>query len=89
MRRDVHISMRVPEATAGTIYLFLFPFQFVTFEALTKSAWQYLPSYFSTDFRHVTHFTCGSLAGGVATVTSQPFDVLRTRFVAQGKHKVR
>lgn len=36
-----------------------------------------------------TNFFCGSVATGVATLVSFPFDVVRTRFVAQGEPKVR
>ncbi|CAL8078301.1 unnamed protein product [Calicophoron daubneyi] len=32
-------------------------------------------------------FACGCLAGGVAACTTQPLDVLRTRFIAQGEPK--
>ncbi len=66
-------------------------FQFVTFEVLTRHVWERLPPVLSTDprLRAVTHFSCGGLAGCVATVAAQPFDVIRTRFVAQGSHKVR
>ncbi|UYV78215.1 SLC25A19 [Cordylochernes scorpioides] len=35
----------------------------------------------------VSHFLCGSVAGCVATVASQPFDVVRTRLVGQGEPK--
>ena len=34
------------------------------------------------------NFTSGCLAGLVATLTSQPFDTLRTRFIGQGEPKV-
>ena len=34
---------------------------------------------------HVSHFICGSVAGAVAATASQPLDVLRTRFMAQGE----
>ncbi|XP_050301587.1 mitochondrial thiamine pyrophosphate carrier [Anthonomus grandis grandis] len=35
----------------------------------------------------VVNFSCGSIAGSVATLVSFPFDVVRTRFVAQSEHK--
>mmetsp|Transcript_7816 Transcript_7816/g.12503 ORF Transcript_7816/g.12503 Transcript_7816/m.12503 type:complete len:324 (-) Transcript_7816:137-1108(-) len=41
---------------------------------------------------HVTVFgrkvVCGSLAGGIATAVSYPFDIIRTRLSAQGEPKV-
>lgn len=61
--------------------------QFSSFELLTKIVWQQLPPYVTVDFRPITHFTCGGLAGCCATLASQPFDVIRTRFVAQGEPK--
>ena len=39
-------------------------------------------------YRPVAHFASGSLAGIFAAVVAFPFDVLRTRFVAQGRHVV-
>jgi len=57
--------------------------QFWTFEKLTHLAEENLVS-----GRHIyVHFVCGSLAGAAATLSSFPFDVLRTRFVAQGGNK--
>ncbi|ENN73182.1 mitochondrial thiamine pyrophosphate carrier [Dendroctonus ponderosae] len=35
----------------------------------------------------LVNFTCGSIAGSVATLVSFPFDVVRTRFVAQSENK--
>ena len=34
------------------------------------------------------HFVCGSIAGAFGTIGSAPFDVVRTRFIAQGNNKV-
>jgi len=47
-----------------------------------------VPSSLATNVRPVTHFVCGGAAGCLATLASQPFDVIRTRFVAQGYPKV-
>lgn len=62
--------------------------QFSSFEMLTKLVWNYMPVYVTVELRPLTHFACGGLAGCCATLASQPFDVIRTRFVAQGDPKV-
>ncbi|CAH1795655.1 unnamed protein product [Owenia fusiformis] len=64
------------------------PATFVSFEILTKQAWNYLPEHYSTDYRPITHFVCGGISGCVASVACQPFDVTRTRLVAQGEPKI-
>jgi len=38
-------------------------------------------------FRPVTHFVCGGIGGCAATIVSFPFDVIRTRMVAQSEVK--
>ncbi|XP_078426983.1 mitochondrial thiamine pyrophosphate carrier [Cetorhinus maximus] len=59
--------------------------QFVSFEFLTK----FVHNAMLYDSRNPTmHFVCGGLAACSATVTVQPLDTLRTRFVAQGEPKV-
>ena len=63
-------------------------FQFVSFELLTLHAWNYLPSSFTTDHKPITHFACGGVTGIIASFASQPFDVIRTRLIAQGEPKV-
>lgn len=61
--------------------------QFYTFSALEqyssdkKSFFNYIPM----DL-HV--FTCGAIAGSMATFITFPFDLLRTRFAAQGSFRV-
>ncbi|XP_071507771.1 mitochondrial thiamine pyrophosphate carrier-like [Diadema antillarum] len=63
--------------------------QFVTFEALTYTAYPLLPSNITSGiFKPVYYFVCGGVAGCVATVASLPVDVLRTRLVSQGEPKV-
>lgn len=47
-----------------------------------------MPRVLSTDYRPLSHLVCGSLSGCCATIVSHPFDVLRTRFVAQGEPRV-
>lgn len=44
-----------------------------------------LPEILQTDLKPVTHFLCGAIAGCTATTIAQPFDTMRTRFVAQGE----
>ncbi|XP_067860485.1 mitochondrial thiamine pyrophosphate carrier [Heptranchias perlo] len=59
--------------------------QFESFEFLTK----FVHNAMLYDSRNPTmHFVCGGLAACMATVTVQPLDTLRTRFVAQGEPKV-
>ncbi|XP_051889088.1 mitochondrial thiamine pyrophosphate carrier [Pristis pectinata] len=59
--------------------------QFASFEFLTK----FVHNALLCDSRNPTvHFVCGGLAACSATVTVQPIDTLRTRFVAQGEPKV-
>ncbi|XP_078257990.1 mitochondrial thiamine pyrophosphate carrier [Rhinoraja longicauda] len=59
--------------------------QFASFESLTKFAHNAM-LYESRN--PIVHFVCGGLAACTATVTLQPIDTLRTRFVAQGEPKV-
>lgn len=42
---------------------------------------------FSTRYNSLSNFFCGSLAGTFATVVSFPFDVVRTRLVAQNEQQ--
>ncbi|XP_030765919.1 mitochondrial thiamine pyrophosphate carrier-like [Sitophilus oryzae] len=58
--------------------------QFWAFEVLSRNA--HALNY-SPKMKPVVNFTCGSIAGSVATVVSFPFDVVRTRFVAQSEQK--
>jgi len=60
--------------------------QFVAFEVITRNVFPILPRSLQTpDMKPATHFLCGAMAGCTATAVAQPFDVLRTRFVAQGE----
>ncbi|XP_044255563.1 mitochondrial thiamine pyrophosphate carrier [Tribolium madens] len=60
--------------------------QFWSFEVLTK---QVSTFNLSPSFSPMINFTCGALAGCYATLASFPFDVVRTRLVAQSEnHKV-
>lgn len=62
--------------------------QFSSFEVLTQQVWSWLPVYLTVSLRPVNHFVCGGVAGCLATLSAQPFDVIRTRFIAQGQPKV-
>lgn len=62
--------------------------QFAAFEVLTSVTWKYLPEKLTTDYRPLTHSVCGGLAGCIAITVAQPADVMRTRFVTQGKNKI-
>lgn len=62
--------------------------QFVSFEILTHLAWDCLPKNLTNEWRPTLHFFCGGAAGCMATCVSQPFDVIRTRFVGQGEPKI-
>uniref|UniRef100_A0A023F057 Mitochondrial thiamine pyrophosphate carrier n=2 Tax=Triatoma infestans TaxID=30076 RepID=A0A023F057_TRIIF len=57
--------------------------QFSTFETLTE----YSEKVFSSHRSLNSHFICGAVAGTLATIASFPFDVTRTRFVAQGNYQ--
>ncbi|OQV12197.1 Mitochondrial thiamine pyrophosphate carrier [Hypsibius exemplaris] len=60
--------------------------EFGTFEALQRK----LGSLQLTDNPRspMSYFLCGSVAGMTATLAAHPLDVIRTRFVGQGKRKV-
>ncbi|XP_046844474.1 mitochondrial thiamine pyrophosphate carrier-like [Xenia sp. Carnegie-2017] len=62
--------------------------QFMSFEVLTKLAYQIISPEKYLDQKPITHFICGGLSGCCSSVVVQPIDVLRTRLVAQGEPKV-
>ncbi|KAF7271193.1 hypothetical protein GWI33_015899 [Rhynchophorus ferrugineus] len=59
--------------------------QFWTFEVLSRNVHKLTNN--SNNVKPVINFACGSIAGSVATVVSFPFDVVRTRFVAQSEQR--
>ncbi|XP_074648799.1 mitochondrial thiamine pyrophosphate carrier-like [Tubulanus polymorphus] len=61
---------------------------FSSFEILTKDIGKLFPIVLTDRYQPAYHFTCGGLAGCIATVVSQPMDVVRTRLVAQGEPKI-
>lgn len=62
--------------------------QSTCFEVLTREVWHVAPEWRGSHHRPIVHFICGGAAGVFASVVSFPFDVIRTRLVAQGKDKV-
>jgi len=63
--------------------------QMYAFEKITKQLAEFFPiTVSSPTAKAVTHFLTGSIAASVAVVSSQPMDVLRTRFVGQGEPKI-
>ncbi|XP_066250605.1 mitochondrial thiamine pyrophosphate carrier [Euwallacea similis] len=58
--------------------------QFWSYEVLIRKSNAYE---YSANWTPLVNFTCGSIAGSFATLVSFPFDVVRTRFVAQSEHR--
>lgn len=59
-------------------------FQFWSYSLLTKAASEH-----GAGEGHLSHGVCGAVAGLFATITSFPFDIVRTRLIAQGYPKVK
>ncbi|XP_063920061.1 mitochondrial thiamine pyrophosphate carrier-like isoform X1 [Zophobas morio] len=72
-----HIPAQFLSVSYGTV-------QFWSFEVLTEKAATFD---LSPSFYPVINFTCGAVAGCTATAASFPFDVVRTRLVAQSEHQ--
>ncbi|WEW58651.1 mitochondrial thiamine pyrophosphate transporter [Emydomyces testavorans] len=70
---------------AELLYIFYGGIQFTTYRTITQTLQHTLPSPLP---QPVESFTSGALAGGLATFTTYPFDLLRTRFAAQGNDKI-
>ncbi|OQV21961.1 Mitochondrial thiamine pyrophosphate carrier [Hypsibius exemplaris] len=60
--------------------------QFASFEKLNKALWTL--NLTDNPKNPLFYFLCGSLSGVAATVAAHPLDVVRTRFVSQGRQKV-
>lgn len=63
-------------------------FQATSFEVLTREVWHLAPNWHGSQHRPIMHFVCGGVAGVFSSIISFPFDVVRTRLVAQGEPKV-
>lgn len=87
-REESYVAFWKGHAPAQFLSVIFGLVQFSSFELLTKIVWHQLPVFVTVELRPLTHFACGGLAGCCATLASQPFDVIRTRFVAQGEPKV-
>ncbi|XP_077866872.1 mitochondrial thiamine pyrophosphate carrier-like [Saccoglossus kowalevskii] len=63
--------------------------QFLSFEHLTKlGSDKFSYKYTHGHYKPIYHFICGGISGCLASVAAQPFDVVRTRLVAQGEPKI-
>lgn len=63
--------------------------QFYSYEMLTQVLNRYATNLASNPaLQSTSHFFCGSVAGCAATVVTQPLDVLRARFIAQGEPRI-
>lgn len=70
-----HIAAQALSVTFGMA-------QFWSYSVLTKAASEH-----GAGEGHLSHGVCGALAGLFATITSFPFDIVRTRLIAQGYPK--
>ena len=63
--------------------------QFGSYEISRRKMREWFPFYsmHNASFKYMSDFLCGGLAGVCSSVICQPFDVLRTRLVAQGEPK--
>ncbi|KRZ17084.1 Mitochondrial thiamine pyrophosphate carrier [Trichinella zimbabwensis] len=64
--------------------------QFLSYELLTEKAFRVIPEEWSgsVQSRIFVSFFCGALSGTLANTVALPFDVIRTRLVAQGEPKI-
>ncbi|KRZ34527.1 Mitochondrial thiamine pyrophosphate carrier [Trichinella pseudospiralis] len=64
--------------------------QFLSYELLTEKAFHIIPEEWndSVQSRIFVSFFCGALSGTLANTVALPFDVIRTRLVAQGEPKI-
>ncbi|XP_077980246.1 mitochondrial thiamine pyrophosphate carrier-like [Glandiceps talaboti] len=63
--------------------------QFISFEWITQVGYSALPEKWSSGhYKPVYHFLCGGISGCLASTASQPFDVVRTRLIAQSEPKL-
>lgn len=72
-----HIPSQCLSMVYGTV-------QFASFEFFTKQGWMLLPETLMATYAPFANFICGGAAGCLAMTASFPFDVIRTRLIAQG-----
>lgn len=75
----------VPAQVLSVVYGYV---QFMVFEAITEVTWKTYPISTEPQWKPVSHFICGGIAGCLSSAIAQPLDVIRTRLVAQGEPKV-
>jgi solute carrier family 25 thiamine pyrophosphate transporter 19 len=81
-----HISAQLLSAVYGMI-------QFSSFELYTQLVWNSFAlneerrRQKALNYQPVIHFVCGAMSGFSATLMAQPFDVIRTRIIAQSEPK--
>lgn len=76
-----HVPAQVLSVVYGCV-------QFMAFETMTEIMWKTYPLSTSPQWKPVSHFVCGGVAGCLSSTVAQPLDVIRTRLVAQGEPKV-
>ncbi|KAK2553270.1 Mitochondrial thiamine pyrophosphate carrier [Acropora cervicornis] len=81
VRRKGHVPAQVLSVVYGCV-------QFMAFETMTELMWKTYPLSTSPQWKPVSHFVCGGVAGCLSSTVAQPLDVIRTRLVAQGEPKV-
>ncbi|EER23641.1 mitochondrial thiamine pyrophosphate transporter [Coccidioides posadasii str. Silveira] len=71
---------------AELLYIFYGAIQFTTYRTVTQSLHTLPPPYRLP--QPAESFVSGATAGGIGTFATYPFDLLRTRFAAQGNDKI-
>jgi len=77
--------------TGQLLYASYITAQFHWFDFFTRTSYQLWPQHRNKNednHKHLFDFVCGGLAATFTTLTSQPIDTIRTRFVTQGEPKV-
>ncbi|KAK3930655.1 Mitochondrial thiamine pyrophosphate carrier, partial [Frankliniella fusca] len=87
VEKSIQESAGIPQKSCGNQVSFCL-FKATCFEVLTREIWMFIPELRGSQQRPLVHFVCGGAAGVFASVVSFPFDIVRTRLVAQGEPKV-